>query len=464
MAVQLLEVPGAVSKSLSGRLGAKLDSRAVQFFADYQQSHDNFLVDVDGNEFLDVYAQIASNAVGYNNPTVVKASTSNEMALALSNRPCLGVYPGAHLADNIDSIMRIAPRGHNMMFPAQSGSEANELAFKAAFFLYQLKKRGLGAEWTQDELESCLRNEEPGSPKLSILSFKDSFHGRGFGSLSTTRSKPIHKLDVPAFDWPMARFPALQYPLESNVDKNREEVESCLKEVDELMSTWRDPVAAIIVEPIQSEGGDNHAPASFFQGLQDLTRKHGALLIVDEVQTGFGATGSFWAHESWNLREPADLVTFGKKAQMAGYFFGDKTLKPDKAYRQFNTWMGDEARLIVCNAIIDEILEKDLVTKVSAVGNALYNALEKLAQSYPDRVRNLRGKGAGTYIAFDTDGAAALCNKMKLLGVNIGNCGKNTVRLRPMLIFEEKYIPRLIAALVNAFKLPDSVQPGFATF
>ncbi|PYI01527.1 aminotransferase class-III [Aspergillus sclerotiicarbonarius CBS 121057] len=388
VAAPLLDVPGPLSKSLLSRLGSQLDSRAVQFFADYDKSHDNFLVDVDGNEFLDVYAQIASNAVRYNNPTVLQASRSEKMVSALANRPSLGVYPRSNLTQNIHRLLRIAPAGHSMVFPAQSGSEANELAFKAAFFYHQIKKRGgPGVSWTAEELDSCLRSTEPGSPTLSISSFRNSFHGRGFRSLSTTRSKPIHKLDVPAFDWPVARFPSLRYPLHDHVDANEREVRCSLEEVDYLMGTWHHPVAAIIVEPIQSDGGDDYAPASFFQGLQDLTKKHDVLFIADEAQT-------------------VDLVTFGKKPQTAGYFFHNPLLHPDKPYRQSNTWMGDEARLMICNAVIDGILENGLVEKVARVGKTLYDALEALAEKYPDRIRNLRGRDSGTYIAFDVQEAA----------------------------------------------------------
>jgi hypothetical protein len=123
----------------------------------------------------------------------------------------------------------------------------------------------------------------------------------------------------------------------------------------------------LIVEPIQSEGGDNHASPAFFQGLRDITKKHGVMMIVDEVQTGFGATGKFWGHEHWKLTSPPDLVTFSKKAQTAGYFFGDRALIPDKAYRQFNTWIGDAARVIMSKAIIEEILAKDLVAQTVSI-------------------------------------------------------------------------------------------------
>lgn len=81
------------------------------------------------------------------------------------------------------------------------------------------------------------------------------------------------------------------------------------------------------------------------------------------MPTGFGATGKFWAHEHWNLTSPPDMVTFSKKAQTAGYFFGDRMLVPDKAYRQFNTWMGDPARAVLSRAVVAEILDNDLAAK-----------------------------------------------------------------------------------------------------
>ena len=83
------------------------------------------------------------------------------------------------------------------LFTPQSGSEANEIAYKAAFMLYQRYARDDGVEWTSEKICSCMDNKAPGFPQLAILSFRNSFHGRGFGSLSTTRSEAVHKLDIP---------------------------------------------------------------------------------------------------------------------------------------------------------------------------------------------------------------------------------------------------------------------------
>lgn len=133
------------------------------------------------------------------------------------------------------------------------------------------------------------------------------------------------------------------------------------------------------------------------------------------------------------------MVTFSKKAQTAGYFFGDSMLIPDKAYRQFNTWIGDAARVIISKAVVEEILDKKLVEQTARVGANLYAELEKLSAQWPEQIANLRGKGQGHYIAFDTPDAPGLIAQMKSRGVNIGMCGANTIRLRPMLILEDSH-------------------------
>lgn len=221
---------------------------------------------------IDLGAQIASVPVGYNNPAPIEAAKSHDMISALGNRPAIGNFPASTWHNIIvNGFFRVHPRGLNRIFTAQSGSEANELAFKAAMMLYRRKKRGEGIERTDEEISSCLDNAKPGSPDLSVLSFTNSFHGRGFGSLSTARSKAVHKLDIPSFNWPKASFPALKYALEKFIRENASEEKWCLDEVERLIRSWHCPVVALIIEPIQSEGGDNHAPHSFFQGLRDMT-------------------------------------------------------------------------------------------------------------------------------------------------------------------------------------------------
>ncbi|KAH9845600.1 4-aminobutyrate aminotransferase [Teratosphaeria destructans] len=448
------EIPGPRSKAAIAQLDKVFDTRSLNMMANYQDSFGNYIADLDGNVLLDVYAQIASIPVGYSNPSLLMAATSPDMASAIINRPAIGNFPGHDWAQILQTgILSKAPKGLEQCFTASSGSEANELAYKAAFMWRRQQERGgADVEFTPEEIESSMNNTTPGAPKMSILSFKTAFHGRLFGSLSTTRSKPIHKLDIPAFDWPQASFPALKYPLEEHVEENKKEEQRCLDEVEQLLTTYHSPPAAVIVEPIQSEGGDNHASANFFKGLREITKKHNVLLIVDEVQTGVGATGKFWAHEHWGLTTPPDMVTFSKKAQTAGYYFGNPELRPNKPYRQFNTWIGDPARALLFRAIINEIDRLDLVTNTANTGAYLYSGLQSLAQKYPNEIQNLRGQGQGTFIAWDSPRRDEVLKKGKTIGINIGGSGASAVRLRPMLVFQKRHADILLDGLEKIFK------------
>lgn len=392
--------------------------------------------------------------MGYNNPSLLLAATSPEMASAIVNRPALGNFPQHDWAHILETgILSVAPKGLNQVFTGQSGSDANELAYKAAFMYRRQQERG-GAhvDFSAEDISSSMNNQSPGAPDLSILSFKSGFHGRLFGSLSTTRSKPIHKLDIPAFDWPQAPFPTLKYPLEDHVAENTAEEQRCLAETERLIKEFHLPPAAVVVEPVQSEGGDNHASPAFFRGLRELTKRLNVLFIVDEVQTGVGATGKFWAHEHWDLATPPDMVTFSKKAQTAGYYFGNNDLRPNKPYRQFNTWMGDPARAILFRSIIKEIERMDLVKNTAATGDYLFAGLQRLAERYPQEIQNLRGKGQGTFIAFDSVRRDEVLRKAKAQGVNIGGSGERAVRLRPMLIFQKAHVDLLLERLENVFR------------
>lgn len=435
------QIPGPQSTKAIERLTKVFDTRSLNMIADYTKSVGNYIADPDGNVLLDVYAQIASIPVGYNNPHLLEAAQSPQMLSAVINRPATGNFPQLDWAEILETgMMKVAPKGLDKVYTAQAGSDANEIAYKAAFMWKKQQERGgPDVDFTKEEMASSMNNQEPGAPQLSILSFKHGFHGRLFGSLSTTRSKPIHKLDIPAFDWPQASFPMLKYPLEEHAEENAKIEQQALDEVEQLIKSFHHPVCAVMVEPIQSEGGDNHATPNFFRGLRELTKKLNVLLIVDEVQTGVGATGKFWAHEHWNLETPPDMVTFSKKAQTAGYYYGREDLRPNKPYRQFNTWIGQPSNAILFRAIIEEIENKNLVQNTAEVGDYLYSGFERLAKQYPNEILNLRGKGQGTFLAFDSPRRDELLKKAKAIGINIGGSGERAVRLRPMLVFQQHH-------------------------
>ena len=208
-------IPGPQSKKAIEDLDKVFDTRSLNMMANYQNSFGNYIADLDGNVFLDVYAQIASIPVGYSNPALLAVATSPEMASAIINRPALGNFPQHDWADILRTgVLKVAPKGLDQVFTAMAGSDANEVAYKAAFMWKRRQERGgADVEFSAEEIASAMNNKSPGSPHMSILSFRSAFHGRLFGSLSTTRSKPVHKLDIPAFDWPQASFPRLNYPL-----------------------------------------------------------------------------------------------------------------------------------------------------------------------------------------------------------------------------------------------------------
>ena len=242
------------------------------------------------------------------------------------------------------------------------GSCANENAYKVMFIYYNnLRRKGIPP--SQEETEQCVLNKGPGCPDLSILSFKGGFHGRTLGCLSTTHSKPVHKIDIPAFDWPVASFPRYKYPLEENVEYNHKQDVDCLKEVEQLIDYYNNEkkkdVAGMVVEPIQSEGGDNHGSPYFFQNLQRIAKKNNIVFLIDEVQTGLGATGKMWAHEHFNLDESPDIMTFSKKMQIGGYYMKEQYLT--EPYRVFNTWLGDPIRVLYLEAILNVVRRENLI-------------------------------------------------------------------------------------------------------
>lgn len=447
------KIPGPIGQKLNDELGEIYDNRATYFVADYYNSVGNYISDADGNKLLDVYAQISSIPLGYNNPELKALAKSDEMTNALINRPALACFPSTDFSKILNQgILAAAPPGLNKVWTALAGSDANETAYKAAFMYQHMKKRG-NRDFNQEELESVMNNQGPGASDMTILSFDKGFHGRLFGSLSTTRSKALHKLDIPAFDWPKAPFPQLKYPLDQFKQENRIEEDSCLQQVESIIKLSQGKVAAIIVEPVQSEGGDNHATSYFFQKLRDITIENDVLMIIDEVQTGVGASGKFWAHEHFNLSSPPDMVTFSKKFQAAGFYFSNPDLQPNQPYRQFNTWCGDPAKALIAKGIYSEISKHNLVDSTAKVGDYLYSQLLKLSEKYP--ILNLRGENFGTFIAWDCKSSTERGNILMALrnkGINIGGCGDFSIRLRPPLVFENRHADVFLQALEDVYK------------
>uniref|UniRef100_H2MZP0 4-aminobutyrate aminotransferase n=1 Tax=Oryzias latipes TaxID=8090 RepID=H2MZP0_ORYLA len=360
---------------------------AVNFFCNYDDSRGNYLVDVDGNRMLDLYTQISSIPIGYNHPALLKLMANPNNLSTFVNRPALGILPPENFPDKVtESLLSVAPSGMSRVQTMSCGSCSNENAFKSIFIWYRNKERGLSGP-TAEDLSSCMLNQAPGCPDLSILSFTGAFHGRTMGCLATTHSKAIHKLDVPSLDWPIAPFPRLQYPLEEFSRENEQEEARCLEEVEDLIVKWRQkgkPVAGIVIEPIQSEGGDNHATADFFRKLRIIAQK---------------------------------------------------------PYRIFNTWMGDPSKNLFLAEVLNVIRRENLLEEVARSGKALMNGLYELQAQYPGLLS--RARGQGTFCAIDVRDAETrerITLQTRDKGVILGGCGEKSIRFRPALIFKEYHV------------------------
>lgn len=407
-----------------------IDNRNISLFSNLNMSSGCFLYDSTGKKYLDMYGNIGSLPVGYNHHKLKNMDLNHpDIKKLIIHRPALGVNPPTEWEKQVETLYKnYSPDGLDFMYMGCGcGSGANENAFKAAFIKFS--RENFADHSIEKRLESSLENKEPGSPNLSILSFDKGFHGRTLGCLSTTRSNPWHKINIPAFKWPVAPFPQLRYPLQENDFLNVLEEERCLEETRNILQTNK-TIAGMIIEPVQAEGGDRHASSYYFQELRKMASEENITFIADEVQTGVGSTGKMWAHEYWDITP--DIMTFSKKMQVAGYFCKSE-YKTDSPFQTFNTWMGDPFKIILSNQIYNIIQEEKLLQNSIDIGNYIMKGLFDI-QNKTGRIYNIRGKGL--FIAFDYKMSHSIFNLKDILiqnGINIGTCGKNSIRLRPPL-------------------------------
>ncbi|MFN7145764.1 MAG: aminotransferase class III-fold pyridoxal phosphate-dependent enzyme [Myxococcota bacterium] len=446
------EIPGPNARSWMGRGVFDMQHRYRAVMMDDERSEGVWLHDVDGNVLLDLFANFALGALGYNHPALLAVAQSPAFAAAAANPTSTPFVTTPEWIRFVEAMQGYAPKGMARIYCVDGGGEGVESALKAAFVRHGERGRvASGRPANPLELsneEQCAILDNEGTDAV-VVSFSGGFHGRGLGPMSATHSKLIHKADLPAFHWPTAIFPANRFPLERYAEENRQAEAEALQSLEHLLERYAGRVAALLVEPIQSEGGDRHASPAFFRGVQALCKRAGAAFVLDEVQTGMGISGTLWAHEQLELPSPPDMVCFGKKMQMGGFF-----ATPDYDIAQFGrmyqTRNGDRARAMLGLATLDTIAKDDLLRNVRETGAYFLARLEELAARYPSLITEPRGRGF--LLAFDLPTPAArddFNGRALRKGVFASYTGVRSVRLRPHLVTTRAHVDEAMSVFFD---------------
>jgi L-lysine 6-transaminase len=258
----------------------------------------------------------------------------------------------------------------------------------------------------------------------------------------TNTADPRKTQYFPKFDWPRLTCPSLRFPVTDEILREVAAAEETVeREIRAACAANPDDIAALILEPIQGEGGDNHFRPELFRRLRALADELEFLLIFDEVQTGVGLTGSMWCWQQMGV-EP-DMFAFGKKTQVCGFAANHRVDDiPDNVFkvssRINSTWGGNLVDMIRCARYLQIITEDNLIENARVVGEYLQARLSELAGEFPGVMTNVRGRGL--FLAFDLpdketrDRTLAACLENGMMGLA---SGANAVRFRPHLILSK---------------------------
>jgi L-lysine 6-transaminase len=390
-----------------------------------------------GRRFLDFFSFFATQPVGFNHPRMVEPAFKEKMAeVAIHNPSNSDVYT-VPMAEFVDTFDRVAiPQELPYLFLVAGGSVAVENALKTAFD-WKVRKnlaRGRG---------------EKGS---LVLHFREAFHGRtGYSISMTNTADPRKTMYFPKFDWPRIVNPKLRFPVDAHVDEVVALEREAVGQIEKAVADHPGEIAALIIEPIQGEGGDNHFRPEFLRELRALALEHEFLFIVDEVQTGVGLTGKMWAYQHFGFTP--DVLVFGKKTQVCGILAGRRIDEVEKnvfheSTRINSTWGGNLVDMVRFGRYLEIIEEEKLVERSRQVGSYLLAELERLQEENPGRISNARGRGL--MCAFDLPDAETRDRFKKLAfenGMLILGSGQRSIRFRPTLSVGKEEVEQGIAIL-----------------
>ncbi|HET7336916.1 MAG TPA: aminotransferase class III-fold pyridoxal phosphate-dependent enzyme [Candidatus Nitrosotalea sp.] len=354
--------------------------------------HNCIIEDVDGNKYLDFTSNIGACPLGYSHPDIIETlaqyASNGTYKIAGQDFYC---QEHANLAENISTIL---PNGFKTFF-INSGAEAVENAIKIAY-----KKMG----------------------PLPGISCIGAFHGRTLGALSFTFSRPVHKHNFPEFPSKRIKFCI------RDDDPEIDAAENLLKE---------NKVAFILTETIQGEGGYNVASKKFISNLRKVASRYGVPLILDEVQSGIGHTGKWWAFEHYGIKP--DIMSTAKALQIGATAF-DKKFDPGQRSVLSSTWGGgNRIDMAVGSKVIDVIKRDKLLDNATKMGHILKNGLSELVGK--KGVIDVRGLGLMVGVEFDS--AVRRDKKLTELfkhGLLTLGAGQKSMRIIPPLIITKEQI------------------------
>ena len=389
---------------------------------DLEKSHGSWLVDArNGREYLDLFSMFASMPIGYNHPYMME--NKDRLTHAALNKVTNSDVYSTEMAEFVETVARIAqPDYLPYAFYVEGGTLAVENALKVSFDWKVRKNLAAGK----------------GAKGGKVLHFKDCFHGRSGYTMSLTDSPdPRKTLYFPKFDWPRVLNPKITFPLDE-VAVAEAEIQS-ITEIKAAINANPEDIAALIIEPIQGEGGDNHFREKFFRELKTICNENEILFIYDEVQTGIGLTGKMWAHQHYGEDCRPDIISFGKKTQICGIFVSDRVDDVEnnvfhESSRLNSTFGGNIADMVRFTLYLEVIEKEGLVQIAAENGEYVLDKLQALQKKYGDVVSNSRGKGL--FCAFDLPNGDMQDNLLSLIadeGALMLGCGTHSIRFRPHL-------------------------------
>jgi 4-aminobutyrate aminotransferase len=428
------ELPGPRARELIARDEAIASPSLTRAYPLVAESGSGYTVtDVDGNRFLDFAAGIAVCSTGHAHPDVVAAIS--EQAARLIHIAATDFYEPRYV-EFMERLAAIAPFTERArVFLTNSGTEAVEGAIKLARY----------------------HTGRPG-----IIAFEGAFHGRTMGSLSLTNSKIKQRAGFGPL-LPMvyhAPFPRVRAWREGSGGDGSAELEMLKRTILGRLIAPRD-VAAIVIEPVQGEGGYFVAPEAFLTGLRELCDEHDILLVADEIQSGLGRTGRWWAVEAAGVEPDILLTAKGIASGMPiGAFMARESLWTWPPGAHGSTFAGNPVCAAAGLATLDIIASH--LPGIEATGARLRDGIERVASS-DDRVRDVRGAGLMLAVEFGShEEANAVQQAAFERGLLVLECGEASLRFSPPLIVDEGAVDTAVRLFGEALDAASRPRRGMA--